>query len=116
MEMDMLESFDSTNNNDENENKETIQKILQEFERNYNLKVDSAECSPGSQIGDNYMSVVKRVKIIGRLANDSGKYINQYFINKKKKKKKMKKKFITKKKNNYTMSHTYISITTRCII
>lgn len=70
----MLESFNSTNNNDENENKETIEKILREFERDHGLTVDSTECTPGSQVGDNYMSVVKRVKIIGKLTHgDSGK-------------------------------------------
>lgn len=69
----MLDSIHSTNNNDDSENKETLEKILREFERNFNLKIESTHCSPGSQIGDNYMSVVKRVKIIGKLASDSGK-------------------------------------------
>lgn len=69
----MLETFNSTNNNDENENKETIEKILRDFERNSYLTVETTACSPGSQVGDNYMSVVKRVKIIGKLSNDSGK-------------------------------------------
>lgn len=75
-------SFDSTNNNDEFENKETIEKVLQEFERNYSLTVSSTECSPGSQVGDNYMSVVKRVKVVGTLSNDpeSGKS-NVFIIN-----------------------------------
>lgn len=68
----MLDSINTTNNNDTNENKETMEKILQEFERNF-LTIESTECSPGSQIGDNYMSVVKRVKIMGKLANDTGK-------------------------------------------
>lgn len=72
----MLDAYNSTNNNDENENRETIEKILREFERNYNLTVDLIESSPGSQIGDNYMSVVKRVKVIGKIANDSGKSIS----------------------------------------
>ncbi|KAJ6635338.1 hypothetical protein Bhyg_13923 [Pseudolycoriella hygida] len=63
----MFDSVHSSNNNDENENRETIEKVLQENGRNYNLTVESIECSPGSQIGDNYMSVVKRVKVYGKL-------------------------------------------------
>lgn len=68
----MLDSLHSTNNNEEDENHETIEKVLQEFEKNY-LKVENMECSPGSQLGDNYMSIVKRVKVSGKLANGSGK-------------------------------------------
>ncbi|KAG4073260.1 hypothetical protein HA402_008606 [Bradysia odoriphaga] len=62
----MLESF---NNNVENEKKETIENILRQYERNYGLTVESTECTAGSKMGDNYMSVVKRIKIIGTLAN-----------------------------------------------
>lgn len=78
----MLDSTNnnSINNNDEIENKETIQKVLQQFERNFNLTVTSTECSAGSEIGDNYMSVVKRVNVIGTLDNDSGKSNHQMFI------------------------------------
>lgn len=74
-----MDSFDSTNNNDETEkeNIETIEKILQEFENNYSLKVETTECTPGSQLGDNYMSIVKRVKVTGKLANSTG---NKMFI------------------------------------
>lgn len=73
----MLDSL-NTSNNDTNENKETIEKILQEYERNF-LTIESTECFPGSLPGDNYMSVVKRVKIVGKLANDTGK--SNHFIN-----------------------------------
>lgn len=69
----MLDSIYSTNNNDENESPENIERILRDFEKNFHLKVDSIECSPGSQLGDNYMSVVKRIKVTGHLANGTGK-------------------------------------------
>lgn len=69
----MLDPFNSTNNNDENEHRKSMEKILQDFETNLDLTVKSIEYSPGSEVGDNYMSVVNRVKIIGALADDSGK-------------------------------------------
>lgn len=71
----MLDPVNSTNNNDEddNEHKKAIEKILQEFESNYDLSVKSIQYSSGSEVGDNYMSVVNRLKIIGELADNSGK-------------------------------------------
>lgn len=93
----MLDSIHAHNNNDENENRETMQKILQEYERNVDLTVESTECTPGSQVGDNYMSVVKRVKIIGKVPNDlygdTGRMNRDLITKPNRKKKRFQKKF-----------------------
>ena len=47
--------------------------LLRNFEKNDTILIDSFECLAGSQLGDNYMSVVKRVKICGRFNNSDGK-------------------------------------------
>lgn len=56
----------------ENESKENIERLLRNFERNDTISIDCIECSPGSQLGDNYMSVVKRVHVIGTYNNEEG--------------------------------------------
>lgn len=62
----------NANNNNQGENHDTIERVLRRSERDFNLTVESIVCTAGSQVGDNYMSVVKRVKVRGRMARDQG--------------------------------------------
>lgn len=51
---------------------ETIQKVLQEYYRDYHLQVNFINCEPGSKTGDNYMSIIKRIAVKGTRKNHSG--------------------------------------------
>lgn len=77
----MLNNNNNNNNNnyndcekDENESIKNIERILRAFEQNNSITICNIECSPGSQLGDNYMSVVKRVKVFGNYNNNEGNY------------------------------------------
>lgn len=60
----------------ENESKETIEQILRYFECDDSILVKMMQCMAGSQDGDNYMSVVKRLIVSGthnKNQNENGK-------------------------------------------
>lgn len=62
-----------TNNDREFEEKlETIQKVLQEYYGDYDLQLNYIHCGAGSKIGDNYMSVIKKIHVKGKRKNQSG--------------------------------------------
>lgn len=44
------------------ENQSFLRDILRKFNKEENLIITSLECTRGSEIGDNYMSVVNRLK------------------------------------------------------
>lgn len=51
------------------ENKGFLLDILRKFNKEETLIITSLECSSGSEIGDNYMSVVNRLKTTIKLNN-----------------------------------------------
>lgn len=59
-------------NGENDESIKNIEKILRQYEQNSSIMVYNIECSPGSRLGDNYMSVVKRVKVFGKYNGDEG--------------------------------------------
>lgn len=62
------------NGGNDDESIKNIEKILRQYEQNYSIVIYNIECSPGSRLGDNYMSVVKRVKVFGKYNGDEGKF------------------------------------------
>lgn len=64
-----------TDSKDEfSENINTIEAVLQRYHNNNDLQILDIKCEPGSKTGDNYMSVIKRVKMLIRDENsNSGK-------------------------------------------
>lgn len=61
----------------ENESKETIEQILRYYECDDSIFVKMIICMAGSQDGDNYMSVVKRLIVTGthdKNQNENGNY------------------------------------------
>jgi hypothetical protein len=56
------------------ENIKTIEAVLQRYYCNNNLQILDIKCGPGSKMGDNYMSLIKRIKVWFRDENNSGKY------------------------------------------
>lgn len=56
----------------ENESTEILERILRKFESNESIQLTSCKSALGSHIGDNYMSVVKRVSVIGKSNREPG--------------------------------------------
>lgn len=56
---------------------ETIQKVLQEYYRDYHLQVNFINCGPGSKTGDNYMSIIKRISVKGTRKNHTGEFFGK---------------------------------------
>lgn len=56
----------------ENENTEILERILRKFEKNESIQLTICKSALGSRIGDNYMSVVKRVSVIGKSDQEPG--------------------------------------------
>lgn len=56
----------------EPEDRESIEKLLRFSETDESIVLSSIECSPGSRLGDNYMSIVKRVRVRGRRNGNEG--------------------------------------------
>lgn len=56
----------------EPEDRESIEKMLRCSEKDESIVLSSIECSPGSRLGDNYMSIVKRVRVKGRRNGNEG--------------------------------------------
>lgn len=54
------------------ESLESMQRILRISEKDATLTVDRVDCSAGSRKGDNYMSVVKRVYVVGKKNENRG--------------------------------------------
>lgn len=54
--------------------------LLKQYEKDDTLKVQQISISPGSCDGDNYMSIVKRLKITGKWKNNSDGKRNKKFI------------------------------------
>lgn len=59
----------------ENESPSMLQRVLRKYENNKNLLVISCDSVMGTRMGDNYMSVVKRVKVLGHINGIDGEYI-----------------------------------------
>lgn len=57
---------------DEIEYKENVERILQDFECNESICIDKVKCVAGCKDGDNYMSVVKRIFVIGKFNENEG--------------------------------------------
>lgn len=55
-----------------NESIEILQRILRKYEGNDSIHLTSCKSALGSRIGDNYMSVVKRVSVIGKSEQEPG--------------------------------------------
>ncbi|XP_058447777.1 uncharacterized protein LOC131428120 isoform X1 [Malaya genurostris] len=55
------------------ERREGVEKLLKLSENDAQLTVDSIECLPGSQQGDNYMSIIKRILVRGKRRKWNGK-------------------------------------------
>lgn len=64
----------------ENESTEVMQHVLRKYENNNNLLVTSCNSVMGTRMGDNYMSVVKRVKVQGKINGHDGEYINIHLL------------------------------------
>ncbi|XP_065076127.1 uncharacterized protein LOC135699743 [Ochlerotatus camptorhynchus] len=65
-----------TENADEDSSQEqldSVEKLLKLVENDTHLSVDSIKCGPGSQQGDNYMSIIKRIKVRGKRRMCNGK-------------------------------------------
>lgn len=56
----------------DNESTEIMERILRQFEKNESINLTSCKSAYGSHIGDNYMSVVKRVSVIGKSDKEPG--------------------------------------------
>lgn len=60
----------------ENESIQELERILRKWENDDTLVLSQIECLPGSRQGDNYMSIIKRVKIEGKWKNnENGKFV-----------------------------------------
>lgn len=58
---------------DAQEQQASVEKLLKLTENDTNLTVDSIECLPGSQQGDNYMSIIKRILVRGKRRSRTAK-------------------------------------------
>ncbi|XP_062564702.1 uncharacterized protein LOC134227326 [Armigeres subalbatus] len=56
-----------------NEEQGSVENVLKLVKSAAQLSVDNIECTPGSQQGDNYMSIIKRVQVRGKRRMCSGK-------------------------------------------
>lgn len=63
----------------EPEDRDVIEKLLRRTEKNESIVLDTIECSPGSRLGDNYMSIVKRVRVKGTLNGSEGNFWEKEF-------------------------------------
>ncbi|XP_055549442.1 uncharacterized oxidoreductase dhs-27 [Wyeomyia smithii] len=61
------------------ERRESVEKLLKLSENDVHLTVDSIECLPGSQQGDNYMSIIKRILVRGKRRKWNGK-AKEFFV------------------------------------
>lgn len=52
---------------------ETFETILRQYDRDANIQLHGIVCEAGSRLGDNYMSIVKRVFVHGTQAQNLGK-------------------------------------------
>lgn len=52
---------------------DNVEKLLKLVKNDTHLSVDSIECVPGSQQGDNYMSIIKRILVRGKRRMCNGK-------------------------------------------
>lgn len=52
---------------------DSVEKLLKQVKNDTHLSVDSIECVPGSQQGDNYMSIIKRILVRGKRRMCNGK-------------------------------------------
>lgn len=74
------QSFESQNtedvvvNNEFIESLETIENILKYYHGDSGLQVRTLDCAAGTQEGDNYMSVIKRIIVKGKFHNSTGKW------------------------------------------
>lgn len=57
-----------------------VEKLLKLAENDTHLTVDSIECLPGSQQGDNYMSIIKRILVRGKRRTRTSKKGKEFFI------------------------------------
>lgn len=57
------------------EQQDSVENVLKLVKNGTHLSVANIECSPGSQQGDNYMSIIKRIQVRGkrRLCNGKSK-------------------------------------------
>lgn len=60
--------------NEFSENVETVQYILQQYLKDNSLEIVEMLCEAGSKDGDNYMSLIKRIKAKIRTKNSSGEF------------------------------------------
>lgn len=58
---------------------DSVEKLLKLSEKDTHLTVASIECLPGSQQGDNYMSIIKRILVRGKRRTWNGKS-KEFFI------------------------------------
>lgn len=61
------------------ENQSFLRDILRKFYNEETLIIKSLECSSGSEIGDNYMSVVNRLRTTIKF-NNCEKGVNFYYL------------------------------------
>lgn len=65
---------------DSQEQQDNVEKLLKLAENDTHLTVDSIECLPGSQQGDNYMSIIKRIFVRGKRRTRTTKKSKEFFI------------------------------------
>lgn len=56
----------------EAEDRDSVETLLRRFEQDDLIVLDNIECTPGSRLGDNYMSIVKRVRVTGTRNGNEG--------------------------------------------
>lgn len=57
----------------EGEDRDMIQMVLRQSSNDDTIVLKHIECEPGSRLGDNYMSIVKRVHVSGTRGDNDGK-------------------------------------------
>lgn len=58
------------------ESLETVENILKCHHGDNGLQIRAVDCAAGSQEGDNYMSVIKRILVKGKFHNNAGKCVH----------------------------------------
>lgn len=64
----------------ENESIQELECILRKWENDDTLALSQIECLPGSRQGDNYMSIIKRVKVEGKWKNNENGKLYGFFV------------------------------------
>lgn len=77
------QSFESQNTEDVAENDEfiesldTVENILKCYHGDNGLQIRTLDCAAGTQEGDNYMSVIKRILVKGKFHNNAGEFVQK---------------------------------------